>query len=67
MIGRVLLTLGPRWRWPGRPLNVGAVAAATIRETSRVEYEYLVGVLRQALVQVRDWQQPAHETREQGR
>jgi hypothetical protein len=42
-------------RWPGRPLNIGAVAAATIRETSRIDYERRVGELREALVHLRDW------------
>ena len=42
-------------RWPGRPLNVGAVVAATIRETPRAEYERRLGVLRAALAHVRDW------------
>ena len=41
--------------WPGRPLNVGAVVAATIRETSRVELERRLGLLRAALAHVRDW------------
>ena len=39
-----------------RPLNVGAVAAATIRQTPGYEYEKRVGKLRAQLAQMRDFQ-----------
>ena len=42
--------------WPGRALDVCAVAAHTIRETSRVDVELRLGQLRAVLARLREYE-----------
>lgn len=47
-----------------RPINYGAVIAATIRETSRAEYERRIGAWRESMAIWVDHQTTEHDDKE---